>query len=166
MLSFKKMLDILKNNPDLFSLMDLIFPYKNFSNTIISNVTYLMDLFTHLYLAKVNFKVIIDINQFDFHSNENERMNCIFYINEKFLLDLNTSIERRLTPKAKPTILFKIIPKLIKDKNKDYILWNYYIYLSILDIIKNKKEDTINQNEIKKIISQYMGKLKTRPPVN
>ena len=70
-------------------------------------------------------------------------MICVLVINHKFFLNLNTSIERILTPKSKPTILFKIIPELIKDTKKDYILWNYYTYLSILNIIKTKKEETI-----------------------
>lgn len=136
------MVNILRHNPYLFTLMDLIFLYKEFANTVIGNVTYLMDLFTNLYLANVNFKIIIDKTQFVFQSNE-LKMICVLVINHKFILDLNTSIERILTPKSKPTILFKIIPELIKDTNKDYILWNYYTYLSILNIIKTKKEETI-----------------------
>ena len=164
MVSFKKMVHILRLHPYLFTLMDLIFPYKEFANTVIGNVTYLMDLFTNLYLANVNFKIIIDKTPFVFQSNQNElKMICVLVINHKFILDLNTSIERILTPKSKPTILFKIIPELIKDTNKDYILWNYYTYLSILNIIKTKKEETIDANEIKKIISQYFGKLKAKP---
>ena len=135
--------------------MDLIFPYKDFANTIIGNVTYLMDLFTNLYLAKVNFKIIIDKTTFVFQSNKNElKMICVLVINHKFILDLNTSIERTLTPKSKPTILFKIIPELIKDTKKDYILWNYYTYLSHIKYYKNQKKKRLS-NEIKKKISQY-----------
>ena len=156
------MMNILRHNPYLFTLMDLIFLYKEFANSVIGNVTYLMDLFTNLYLTNVNFKIIIDKTQFVFQSNE-LKMICVLVINHKFILDLNTSIERILTPKSKPTILFKIIPELIKDINKDYILWNYYTYLSILNIIKTKKEETIESNEIKKKISQYFGKLKAKP---
>jgi hypothetical protein len=66
MLSFKKVLQILKLYPYLFKLMDFIFPYKHFNNTIIRNTTYLMDLFTKLYLAKINFKVIVENNEFPF----------------------------------------------------------------------------------------------------
>ena len=70
MVSFKKMVNILRHNPYLFTLMDLIFLYKEFANTVIGNVTYLMDLFTNLYLTNVNFKIIIDKTQFVFQSNE------------------------------------------------------------------------------------------------
>ena len=38
MISFKKMVHILRQNPYLFTLMDLIFPYKDFENTVIGNV--------------------------------------------------------------------------------------------------------------------------------
>ena len=38
MLSFKKLLNILKYNPHLFKLMDLVFPYKHFSDSILNNV--------------------------------------------------------------------------------------------------------------------------------
>ena len=96
------MVNILRHNPYLFTLMDLIFLYKEFANTVIGNVTYLMDLFTNLYLANVNFKIIIDKTQFVFQSNE-LKMICVLVINHKFILDLNTSIERILTPKSKPT---------------------------------------------------------------
>lgn len=44
--------------------MDFIFPFKHFNNTIIRNTTYLMDLFTKLYLTKINFKVIVENNEF------------------------------------------------------------------------------------------------------
>ena len=60
MLAFKKLLQILKLNAHLFKLIDLIFPYKHFSNIPIHNVTYLINLFSKLYLAGVNFKVIAD----------------------------------------------------------------------------------------------------------
>ena len=46
--------------------MDFIFPFKHFNNTIIRNTTYLMDLFTKLYLGKINFKVIVENNEFPF----------------------------------------------------------------------------------------------------
>ena len=52
-------MNILRHNPYLFTLMDLIFLYKEFANIVIGNVTYLMDLFTNLYLTNVNFKIII-----------------------------------------------------------------------------------------------------------
>ena len=64
------MMNILRHNPYLFTLMDLIFLYKEFANIVIGNVTYLMDLFTNLYLANVNFKIIIDKTQFVFQLNE------------------------------------------------------------------------------------------------
>ena len=70
MVSFKKMVNILRHNPYLFTLMDLIFPYKEFTNTVIGKVTYLMDLFTNLYLANINFKIIIDKTQFVFQSKD------------------------------------------------------------------------------------------------
>ena len=154
-------MNILRHNPYLFTLMDLIFLYKEFANIVIGNVTYLMDLFTNLYLTNVNFKIIIDKTQFVFQSNE-LKMICVLVINHKFFLDLNTSIERILTPKSKSTILFKIIPELIKDINKDYILWNYYTYLSHIKYYKNQKKKRLS-NEIKKKISQYFGKLKAKP---
>ena len=66
-------------------------------------------------------------------------MICVLVINHIFILDLNTSIERILTLKSKSTILFKIIPELIKDTNKDYILWNYYTYLSHIKYYKNQE---------------------------
>ena len=91
-------MNILRHNPYLFTLMDLIFPYKECANSVIGNVTYLMDLFTNLYLVNVNFKIIIDKTQFVFQSNE-LKMICVLIINHKFILDLNTSIERILTPK-------------------------------------------------------------------
>ena len=96
------MMNILRHNPYLFTLMNFIFLYKEFANIVIGNVTYLMDLFTNLYLANVNFKIIIDKTQFVFQSNE-LKMICVLVINHKFILDLNTSIERILTPKSKPT---------------------------------------------------------------
>ena len=83
-------MQILKLNPYLFELMDLIFPYKHFSNTILNNITYLIDLFTKLYLAKINFKVIVDKNEFLFQLSTNAtKMICYFYINQKFLIDIN-----------------------------------------------------------------------------
>ena len=148
-LSFKKLMQILKLNPYLFELMDLIFPYKHFSNTILHNITYLIDLFTKLYLAKINFKVIVDNNEFLFQLSTNAtKMICYFYINQKFLIDINSNLERILTKGEKPSILFKIIPQLIKDPSKDYIAYNNYMYTTILNIIQNKKENTINKEEV------------------
>ena len=132
------MVNILRYNSYLFTLMDLIFSYKEFANTVIGMVTYLLDLFTNLYLPNVNFKIIIDKTPFVFQSNE-LKMICALVINHKFILNLNTSIVRILTLKSKPTILFKIIPELIKDINKHYILWNYYTYLSHIKYYKNQK---------------------------
>ena len=68
------------------------------------------------------------------------------------MLDINTTIQRYLTKNSKPTILFKLIPSLIKDPKKHY---NHYIYLSILNIIKNKKKDTIDPKEIKEVFLLY-----------
>ena len=142
-------MQILKLNPYLFGLMDLIFPYKHFSNTILHNITYLIDLFTKLYLAKINFKVIVDNNEFLFQLSTNAtKMICYFYINQKFLIDINSNLERILTKGEKPSILFKIIPQLIKDPSKDYIAYNNYMYTTILNIIQNKKENTINKEEV------------------
>jgi MoxR-like ATPase len=158
MLSFKKLLNILKYNPHLFKLMDLVFPYKHFSDSILNNVTFLMDLFSKLYLAGINFKVTVDNAEFLFQSSKKiMRMICYFNISHKFLIDINSRFERILTKDGKPTILFKIIPKLIKDPNKDYISYNYYMYTTILNIIQKKKEDTINENETKKLISECLN---------
>lgn len=71
------------------------------------------------------------------------------------MLDINTTIQRYLTKNSKPTLLFKLIPSLIKDPKKHYILYNHYIYLSILNIIKNKKKDTIDPKEIKEVFLLY-----------
>ena len=145
------MLSILKINPYLFSVINLIFPYKHFSKTKINNITYIIDLITFLYLSKINFKIMLDKNLFLFQTNKNKfKMICTLVINKNFLLDINTKIERILVKGEKPKIIFKFIPQLVKDINEDYILWNYYIYLSILDIINNKKEELIDENEIKK----------------
>ena len=164
MLSFKKLLETLRLNPHLFEIIDFIFPYKNFSNTIINNVTYLMELFTRLYLSKINFKVIIDRNQFLFQSSNNQfKMICIFYISPKFLLDINTTIQRQFNKNSQPTILHKIKPESIKDPKKDYILNHFYTYLSILNIIQNKKEDSISKQETERIFSQYINKLNSKP---
>ena len=149
--SFQKMLSILKINPYLFSVINLIFPYKHFSKTKINNITYIIDLITFLYLSKINFIIVIDKNSFLFQTNKNKfKMICTLVLNKNFLLDINTKIERILVKGEKPKIIFKFIPQLVKDINEDYILWNYYIYLSILDIINNKKEELIDENEIKK----------------
>ena len=96
-LALKKKLQILKMNPHLFEVMDIIFPYKHFSNTIISNITYLMNLFSRLYFHKINFKVVVDKNEFLFPLSRNQfRMICILVINQKFFLDINTSVQRTL----------------------------------------------------------------------
>lgn len=71
------------------------------------------------------------------------------------MLDINTTIQRYLTKNSKPTKLFKLIPSLIKDPKKHYILYNHYFYLSILNIIKNKKKDTIDPKEIKEVFLLY-----------
>jgi hypothetical protein len=59
--------------------------------------------------------------------------------------------------------LLKIIPSQIKNPNKDYILWNYYIYLSILEILDKKKEETIDENEALVIVTKFFGKLTEKP---
>ena len=143
MLSFKKLLNILKLNPHLFKLMDLIFPYKQFANSILNNVTFLMDLFTKLYLAGINFKVTVDKNDFLFQSSKKPtRMICYFNI---------------LTKGGEKTILLSILSQFIKDPNKDYLLYNYYMYTTILNIIQKKKEDTINEIEAKKLMSECLN---------
>jgi hypothetical protein len=163
-LALKKMLQILKMNPHLFEVMDIIFPYKHFSNTIISNITYLMNLFSRLYFHKINFKVVVDKNEFIFQLSRNQfKMICILVINQKFLLDINTSVQRTLVKGGKPKDLLKIIPSQIKNPNKDYILWNYYIYLSILEILDKKKEETIDENEALVIVTKFFGKLTEKP---
>ena len=90
-------------------------------------------------------------------------MICILVINQKFLLDINTSVQRTLVKGGKLKDLLKIIPSQIKNPNKDYILWNYYIYLSILEILDKKKEETIDENEALVIISKFYGKLTEKP---
>ena len=166
-LALKKMLHILRTNPHLFTIMDLIFPYKHFSNTIINNITYLMNLFTKLYISKINFKIIIDKNEFLFQTSNNPlKMICIFYINSKFLLDINTTIQKRPTQNDKAKDLMRILQNQIKNPNKDYFLWNYYIYLSILEIIDKKKEETIDDKEAKVILSKYYGKIIEKPKLD
>ena len=165
MLGFKKVLKALELYPNFFKLIDLIFPFKHFANSAINNVTYLMDLFSKLYLSGINFKIIVDNNEFSFKpSTMTMRMNCYFHISPKYLLDINSRIERILTQNSKPTILFKIIKPLIKDPKKDYILFSYYMYLAILNIIQKKKEDTINELETKKIFSEIMNNKSNSSP--
>ena len=165
-LSFNKMLQILKTSPELFEIIDLIFPYKHFSNSVLNNITYLMDLFTRLYLTKINFTVLIDKDKYDFQTTNNQlKMTCLFEINNNFLLDINTTIQRVFVKGQKPNELFKLIPQLIKDSNKDCILWNYYIYLAILDIIKRKEEEIVDQKSMKIMISQFIGKIE-KPKLN
>ena len=163
-LALKKMLQILKMNPHLFEIMDLIFPFKHFSNTIINNITYLMNLFTKLYLHKINFKVIVDQNEFLFQLSKNQfQMICILVINQKFLLDINTAVQRILVKGGKPKDLLKIIPSQIKNPNKDFILWNYYIYLSILEILEKKKATSIDEKEALVVLSKFFGKITEKP---
>ena len=78
MFCFKKLLQILKINPHLFKVMDLVFPYKHFANSNINNVTFLIDLFTKLYLAGINFKVIIDNSEFLFQPSKKAMRRMIF----------------------------------------------------------------------------------------
>lgn len=155
MLTFKKLLNILKFNPHLFKLMDLIFLYRHFSNNInIHNITFLINLFTKLYLAEINFKVIVDKVEFLFQSSAKPmRLICYFHISPKFLIDIHSRFERILTKGAKPSVLYKIIPQFIKDPNKDYIANNNYMYKTVLNIIEKKVEDTIDDKEILKMIS-------------
>jgi len=156
-IAFKKLLNILNKNPHLFKIMDIIFPYNHFSNTCIYNITYLMNLFTRLFFAKINFKIKVDNDEFLFQFSKNPmKMICYFSINNRFLLDLNSRIERILTKNEKPTILFKIIPILIKDPKKDLIRYNNFMYFSIINLIEEKKEETIVQSEIKKILVEFI----------
>jgi len=127
--------------------MDLVFPYKHFSNSILNNVTFLIDLFTKLYLAGINFKVSADKEEFAFISSKKPmRMACYFYMSPKFLIDINSRFERILTKDGKPIALFKIIKELIKDPNKDYVLYNHSMYLILFNFIKyySEKEGRFN----------------------
>ena len=162
-LAFKNLLHTLKNEPTLFSIIDLIFPYNHYFNTNIYNVTYLINLFKSLYLEKINFKVIIDKTEFLFQNNYNPlKMICILAIDQFFLLSTNTLIQRTFKKGEKPKILFMISKEFLSNKNECF-LWNFYAYLTILDIIKNKKEETIDEKETKIILSKFYGKIKGKP---
>jgi len=155
MLSFQKLLGVLKLNTHLFKVMDLIFPYRHFSNNInIHNIAFLINLFTKLYLAEINFKVIVDKKEFLFQSSDKSmRLICYFNISAKFLIDINSRFERILKKGDKSTVLYKILPQFIKDPNKDFIANNNYMYKTALTIIEKKMEDTINSKEILKLIT-------------
>ena len=96
-ISFIKMLELLKMNPELFTIMDFIFPFKHFYNSAIKNITYLINLITTLYLSKNNFIVTVDKKSFLFQTNKNPlKMICTLVVNNKFILAQDTEIKRTL----------------------------------------------------------------------
>lgn len=61
--TFINLLSTLKDSPHLFMVMDMFLPYKLFCNSNVKNVTYLINLFTRLYLSGTNFTVSVSLEE-------------------------------------------------------------------------------------------------------
>ena len=153
--------------------MDIIFPYKHFcSFKKICNINYLIDLFTRLFFAKIDFLIKFKSTKnenFNFNFNNNNII-CTFIINNDFFIDEETSIGKK-EKEGKINIYFKITKavidsfhKNIKDKkknkndkdNKDHKdletkKWNYIFYSSIIELTKNKNLEILTEKDIKQI---------------
>ena len=157
---------MVKLHPNLFNLLDLIFPFRRYSKEKkINNICYLMDLFCKLFLSKINFNVIFEKSIFRYSpTNDENKITFDFYIDTKYyLIDLQSSIKRIIEKGTRPMIFFEMKQDLIKDPKKDPFFWNYYIYLVILDIIENKREYSIIKKHEIEIIFKKIGKPKSKP---
>ena len=166
--SFINLLKVLENKKELFELIDLIFPYKHFVSIKKNcNINYLIDAFTKLYFAKINFVIKVKFKNKTENLNFNFKKGtliCTFIINDNFFIDEDTSVGRQ-EQKAKK-IYFKlnrdVINKFIKynnDKNHELIKWNYIFYLSIVDLTKNEKSELLSEKEIKAIFLKYINQI-------
>ena len=85
--------------------------------------------------------VIVDGFNFKFEFNQNpKKIECKLFI-EDFLINKGSNIKKENIQ------IFAIYGDYIKNK-KDSLKWNYYFYSLIIKILNNKKEESINKEDI------------------